>query len=150
MDAFTKYDARWQKDLYVVFTEKRKEGGTVRQQEWRRKKDRWKVEIQSQGGGKMQRGTGLDRHALKKITVSSGILKEKEHTGEQIRKDTCGSQRNSARKSIDSWMQRITWLFESHDFLLNSLIFETCVRKRKSDQIISKLKKKNLFLCLKD
>lgn len=30
----------------------------------------------------------VDRHALKKITVSSGILKEKEHTGEQIRKDT--------------------------------------------------------------
>lgn len=44
----------------------------------------------------------VDRHALKKITVSSGILKEKEHTGEQIRKDTYGSQRNSARKSIGS------------------------------------------------
>jgi len=28
----------------------------------------------------------VDRHALKKITVSSGILKEKEHTGGQIGK----------------------------------------------------------------
>lgn len=45
----------------------------------------------------------VDRHALKKITaVSSGILEEKEHTGEQIKKDTCGSQRNSAWKSIGS------------------------------------------------
>lgn len=32
----------------------------------------------------------VDRHALKKITVSFGILKEKEHIGEQIRKDTRG------------------------------------------------------------
>lgn len=48
----------------------------------------------------------VDRHALKKITVSSGILEEKEHTGEQIREDTRGSQRNSARKSVDSWSPR--------------------------------------------
>lgn len=42
----------------------------------------------------------VDRHALKKITVSSGILVEKEHAGEQVRKDTPGSRRNSARNSV--------------------------------------------------
>lgn len=37
----------------------------------------------------------LNRHAVKKITVSSGILKENERTSEQpVRRDTLGSRRN--------------------------------------------------------
>jgi len=62
-----------------------------------RKKDRWKVEIQRGKEAEKCSAVLVDRHALKKITVSTGILRKKEQIGEQVRKDTPGSQRDSLR-----------------------------------------------------
>lgn len=98
MDAFTEYDTGWRKDLSVNLWEK--EEGTNDNRNGRGKKDRCKVEIQRGKEAEKCSAVPVDRHALKKITVSSGILKEEEHTAEQVRKDTPGSQRNSASRSI--------------------------------------------------
>lgn len=99
MDAFTEYDVRWQKDLSVISWRQGKKGIRTTTCGERKIGGKWKFRAKE---AEKCSAVLVDRHALKKITVSSGILEEKEHTGEQIRKDTCGSQRNSAWKSIDS------------------------------------------------
>lgn len=83
----------WRKreDMFIVSRRgKKNEGwlgekkaeGNKRQQKWRGKKDRWKVEIQRSKEAEKCSAVLVDRHALKKITVSSGILEEKEQAGE--------------------------------------------------------------------
>lgn len=90
------------KESICSFMEERRERGTDDNRSSGKRKIGGKWKFRAMEAEKCS-AVLVDRHALKKITVSSGILKEKEHTGEQIRKDTCGSQRNAARKSIDSW-----------------------------------------------
>lgn len=68
MDAFIEYDTDRRKDLSVVL--RKKEEGTNDNRNGRGKKDRCKVEIQRGKEAEKCSVVPVDRHALKKITVS--------------------------------------------------------------------------------
>lgn len=94
----------------------RKERGRKRMTRSRGKKDRWEVEIHE--GKEVEKCSGsilVDRHALKKITVSSSEFSEERrtHWREQVSKDTPGSQRNYARKFIADSLGNFSFPFMS-------------------------------------
>lgn len=97
-----------------------------------RKKDRRKVEIQRGKEAEKCSAVLVDRHALKKITVSTGILRKKEQIGEQVR-ILLGVEETPRRKSTGFLNAVLPRLFEFHDFCWTARFLETW-GKRRSDR----------------